>query len=115
MFHEIRSENPAYTEPMKKAADSTHIWMSRAVLASLVGSMLFVSNGCRDLQKRRVEINQASGADADLQERFGLTSDAQDPSERDKELGYGRWKLKPETEGTDSPNSPDRRGAIGSP
>ena len=85
------------------------------VFALLAVSILPVSSGCRDLQKRRVEVKQASGPDADLQERFGLTGDAQDPSERDKELGYGRWKLKPETEGTDSPNSPDRRGAIGSP
>lgn len=78
-------------------------------------SMLGIQAGCRDLQKRRVEINQASGADASLEDRFGLTDDAQDPSERDKELGYGRWKLKPETDGTDSPNSPNRRKTFGNP
>jgi len=65
--------------------------------------------GCRDLQKRRVELKQASGADGSLDDRFGLTADAQDPSERDKELGYGRWKAKPETAGTSSPTDPDRR------
>ena len=65
--------------------------------------------GCRDLQKRRVELKQASGADGSIDDRFGLTPDAQDPSERDKELGYGRWKAKPETTGTSSPTDPDRR------
>ena len=65
--------------------------------------------GCRDLQKRRVELKQASGADSSLDDRFGLTDDAQDPSERDKELGYGRWKAKPDPVGTDSPTNPSRR------
>lgn len=74
---------------------------------------IVLMSGCRDLQKRRVEVNQSSGADPELQERFGLTADAQDPSERDKELGYGRWRTKPETEGTASPNSPSRRQNIG--
>jgi len=76
---------------------------------------LISMGGCRDLQKRRVDLKQASGADQDLQNRFGLTADAQDPSERDKELGYGRWKQKPETEGTSSPTDPARRKPIGSP
>lgn len=80
---------------------------SGCVLA-LAGLLAF-QTGCRDLQKRRVDIVQPSGADADLENRFGLTADAQDPSERDKELGYGRWKLKPEADGTESPNSPNRR------
>jgi len=60
--------------------------------------------------QRRAKTPTASGADPTLSDRFGLTGDAQDPSERDKELGYGRWKAKPEATGTDSPTSPDRRG-----
>ena len=76
----------------------------------LAGVLVFGSmGGCRDLQKRRVEIKTASGADSGLDERFGLTGDAQDPSERDKELGYGRWKAKPDPTGTESPTDPDRR------
>ena len=70
----------------------------------------------RDLQQRRVDLPVASGADESLDDRFGLTADAQDPGERDEELGYGRWKSKPETEGTAAPTSPSRRGSwTGSP
>jgi hypothetical protein len=86
---------------------------SFAAIAVVVVGALLCMQGCRDLQKRRVEVKQSSGADADLQDRFGLTADAQDPSERDKELGYGRWQTKPETEGTASPTSPSRRKSIG--
>lgn len=78
-------------------------------------ALLSPAAGCRDLQKRRVELNTASGANPELEDRFGLTADAQDPSERDKELGYGRWKQKPETDGTASPTDPSRRKPIGSP
>jgi len=69
------------------------------------------------LQQRRVDIPVASGADEAIDDRFGLTADAQDPSERDAEMGYGRWKAKPEAEGTSSPTSPNRRGSswTGSP
>ena len=87
-------------------------WSAGLVVLS---ATLVTMGGCRDLQKRRVELKQASGADQDLQDRFGLTADAQDPSERDKELGYGRWKQKPEPEGTSSPTDPARRKPIGSP
>ncbi|MBO6513564.1 MAG: hypothetical protein JJ974_06345 [Phycisphaerales bacterium] len=92
----------------------------RVSLLSMIGLLvcagyLSTATGCRDLQRRRVEVNKASGADADLEDRFGLTADAQDPSERDKEMGYGRWKQKPETEGTASPTDPSRRKPIGSP
>lgn len=66
--------------------------------------------GC-ELQQRRVDVTQPSGADGTIDERFGLTHDAQDPSERDKEMGYGRWKAKPETEGTRAPTDPARRGS----
>jgi hypothetical protein len=82
----------------------------------LIGvALVFLSSGCRDLQKRRIELKQSSGANPDLEDRFGLTNDAQDPTERDKELGYGKWRQKPEADGTDSPNSPNRRKPIGSP
>lgn len=87
-------------------------WATGVLIAA---GFLSSATGCRDLQRRRVEINKASGADSDLENRFGLTADAQDPSERDKELGYGRWKQKPETEGTNSPTDPSRRQPIGSP
>lgn len=90
------------------------IW--RGVCITLLAIPLISAiTGCRDLQKRRIELNQSSGADPELEDRFGLTSDAQDPSERDKELGYGRWKQKPEPEGTASPTDPDRRGSTWNP
>lgn len=80
----------------------------------LLGSVATLG-GC-EMQQRRVEIIEPSGADESLDNRFGLTADAQDPSERDKELGYGRWKAKPEPKGTNSPTDPDRRGSwTGSP
>jgi hypothetical protein len=75
-----------------------------AIPVCLIGTL----SGC-GLQ-RRAEVSTASGADERLSEQFGLTDDAQDPTERDKELGYGRWKSKPETKGTDAPTSPNRRG-----
>lgn len=101
---------------------SAHILRSRfrslstgLLLAAFGVALLSPAAGCRDLQKRRVELKTASGANPELDDRFGLTADAQDPSERDKELGYGRWKQKPETEGTASPTDPSRRQPIGSP
>lgn len=75
-------------------------------------SLLATLSGCENIRKRRVDVVQPTGPDASLETRFGLTSDAQDPSERDKELGYGRWKAKPEADGTDAPSSPDRRKPI---
>jgi hypothetical protein len=80
-----------------------------SVLVGL-GAIFFVT-GC-ELQQRRVDVKQASGADSEIDPRFGLTADAQDPSERDKELGYGKWKAKPETAGTEDPTSPTRRGST---
>lgn len=47
-------------------------------------------------------------------QRLGLTQDALDPTQRDLDSGYYRWKPKPEAEGTDAPQSPDRR-PIGGP
>lgn len=70
--------------------------------------MLLLGSGC-ELQQRRVDVNKASGADESIDPRFGLTADAQDPSERDKEMGYGKWKAKPEAEGTAAPTDPSRR------
>jgi len=74
----------------------------------MLSAMLFA--GC-DMQQRRVDVPMASGADEGLNPAFGLTADAQDPSERDKELGYGKWKAKPEPTGTRAPTSPTRRGS----
>ncbi len=81
--------------------------MSMPVIA--VMTVMAVMSGCQ-LQQRRVDVPTASGADETLEARFGLTADAQDPTERDKELGYGMWKAKPEPEGTAAPESPQRRG-----
>lgn len=75
--------------------------------------VLMSLSACGELLQRRVDVDQPSGADPALDSKFGLTADAQDPSERDKELGYGRWKAKPEAAGTDSPTSPDRRKGYG--
>ncbi len=80
----------------------------------VTASFIALLSGC-GLQ-RRVDVPNASGADESLEARFGLTDDAQDPSQRDAELGYGRWKAKPEPKGTASPTSPSRRGSwTGSP
>ena len=87
-----------------------HAKLSRISIGACFGAMLFVG-GC-ELQQRRVDVKQASGADSSIDPRFGLTADAQDPSERDKEMGYGKWKAKPETEGTASPTDPSRRGST---
>ena len=101
---------------MNTNTTTTHIHIRRSLGTLAIGLLVLgVFSGCRDLQKRRVELKQASGADSTLDPRFGLTPDAQDPSQRDKELGYGKWKLKPELDGTDSPTSPDRRKSFGSP
>ena len=47
-------------------------------------------------------------------DRFGLTPDAQDPTRRNLEAGFYRWKEAPEAEGTYAPNSPNRR-KVGGP
>ena len=85
-----------------------------SVLAAAIGCTALTS-GCAtsNLYKRKEEVKTASGPEEDLADRFGLTADAQDPSQRDDELGYGRWKQKPETEGTASPTSPKRRQIPG--
>ncbi len=93
------------------------VGMRGACLIGLGTTGLLLLAGCvtaqemGQLQERRVELPEASGADESLDPRFGLTADAQDPSERDKELGYGRWKAKPEPTGTAKPTDPSRRGS----
>ncbi len=90
--------------------------LNRTCLCAIFSVSVLAISGC-DMQQRRVDIKQASGVDDSIDERFGLTPDAQDPSKRDAELGYGRWKQKPETEGTAAPTDPSRRGSnwTGSP
>lgn len=83
---------------------------ARLALAAAILSSGLAMSACGDqLLRRRVDVDKAQGADPDLERRFGITSDAQDPSERDEELGYGRWKQAPETEGTAPPTSYKRR------
>lgn len=85
----------------------------RVFTAALLLATPFVLAACGDdLLRRRVDVDQAQGADADLEQRFGITSDAQDPTERQKDLGYGRWKQAPETEGTPDPTSYKRRSIV---
>jgi hypothetical protein len=83
----------------------------RMLSMSLATGLILLMGGC-ELQQRRVDVKQASGADGSIDDRFGLTADAQDPTERDKELGYGKWKAKPEPEGTAAPTDPSRRGSA---
>jgi len=97
----------------------TWIMRSKNRTAAMIVSYLVVVasfTGCGELLQRRVDVPNASGADESVDARFGLTDDAQDPSARDEEMGYGRWKAKPETTGTANPISPIRRGNwTGSP
>lgn len=87
----------------------------RGVRIGLLLTLSVMMGGCA-MQQRRVDVIEPTGADDAIDNRFGLTADAQDPSERDKELGYGRWKAKPEPKGTSNPTDPDRRGTwTGSP
>lgn len=88
----------------------------RAILRSIAPVALTLTLvGCSQALQRRVEVTQPSGADPALDDRFGLSADAQDPTERDNELGYGRWKAKPEPVGTGNPKSPTRRGEMWTP
>ncbi len=50
-----------------------------------------------------------STVDEGTARRLQLTEDAKDPSLRDREAGYNRWRPKPEPDGTASPMSPSRR------
>ena len=79
------------------------------LLAALVAIPALAGCENADIRQRRVDVPQGSGADPDLQARFGLTNDAQDPTQKQKELGAGWWKSPDETEGTKSPTSPSRR------
>lgn len=85
---------------------------SRVICGFFACIAMALHTGCGELLQRRVEVPEPTGADPELEERFGLTGDAQDPTERDTQLGYGRWKHPPESEGTKDPKSPDRRGRI---
>ncbi len=74
------------------------------VLALMGGALvLSVPSGCASSGKAQ---NQASEQRA---RELGLSSDALDPSVRDRRDGYGRWKQKSDPVGSDSPMSPDRR------
>lgn len=73
------------------------------VCVTLLGCLL--SAGC---SQKRTEPVPAS-VDAETASRLGLTEDAKDPTVRDNEAGYNRWRAKPEPEGTASPMSPARR------
>ena len=86
---------------------------ARSILAPIILTLALA--GCESALQRRVDVTQPSGADRSLDDRFGLSADAQDPTERDNELGYGRWKAKPEPTGTDDPKSAARRGKTWTP
>lgn len=73
------------------------------VCVSLLGCLLAMGCG----QKRTEPVPPT--VDAETAARLGLTQDAKDPTVRDNEAGYNRWRPKPEPEGTASPLSPSRR------
>ena len=58
---------------------------------------------------QRREAPPVTEIDPDTRARLGLTADARDPTDRDKDAGYGMWRAKPETTGTQDPLSPERR------
>lgn len=70
------------------------------------------SGGCA---KQRAEQPVSSTVDPEMAARLGLTADAIDPTKRDEQAGYNRWKPKPEPEGTAAPLSPTRRKVGGPP
>ncbi len=74
------------------------------LLAGIGGAGLLLS-GCARQKSDPVP----STVDADTAARLQLTEDAKDPSLRDREAGYNRWRPKPEPEGTAQPLSPSRR------
>ncbi len=77
---------------------------------ALFTAIIIIPIGCGEVLQRRTDVAQPSGADESINDRFELNADAQDPSERDRELGYGRWKGKPDPEGTADKTSSTRRG-----
>ena len=89
--------------------------VQRATRAALLVSLALTLTACGPSLQRRAEVDQPSGVDSSINEEFGLSADAQDPSQRDKELGYGRWKAKPEVDGTADPRSSSRRGSTWQP
>jgi hypothetical protein len=84
--------------------------MSRATksgcLMSLAcGLVMLALSGCA---KEKSDPTPAT-VDAETAAKLQLTEDAKDPTLRDNEAGYNRWRPKPEPEGTASPMSPSRR------
>lgn len=105
----------AYTLSMKINQRTAAMSMAYLVAITLLTGCK-AQQGLNSLQLRRVDVPVATGADESLDDRFGLTADAQDPHQRDEEMGYGRWKSKPDPEGTSPPTSPSRRSSwTGSP
>jgi len=77
----------------------------------LLAAWVFLIAPCGCGQKREPTPERMDRATA---ARLGLTEDALDPTQRDKDAGYYRWKEKPEPVGTDDPTSPKRR-RVGAP
>ena len=86
------------------ATPARHRPLSVAVLIMGLGVGLATLPACR--QKRDPAPERMDPAQA---ARLGLTPDARDPTERDNEAGYGRWRTKPEPTGTADPLAPSRR------
>lgn len=78
-------------------------------LACVVIACVAIQAGCG--QKREPTRPSIDPGTAD---RLGLTEDARDPTQRDLDAGYYKWKAKPEPEGTLDPTSPGRRRVGGS-
>lgn len=78
-----------------------------AAIASISALLALTACGQKREQKS-AELDPGQAA------RFGLTPDAADPTQRNLDAGYYRWKEAPEAEGTYAPNSPERR-MIGGP
>ncbi len=88
---------PAYSPPMPART------LTRIGYAALAAAAL-LATGCAR-QTRPVP----EGVDDSTAARLRLTEDAKDPTVRDDEAGYNRWRPKPEPEGTAAPLSPARR------
>lgn len=82
---------------------------TRTCLAwSACGLLIAASFGCAQEREPKASIPPGEAA------RFGLSSDAADPTQRDLDAGYYRWEEKPEPEGTRSQHDPARR-QVGAP
>lgn len=76
-------------------------------------ALFFVLAALSACGQRRAE--PAPAIDEETAARLGITPDAVDPTERDKDKGYLLWKEKPEPTGTEDPTSPGRRKVGGMP